>query len=198
MLQNSPKSMLKEELLTILRDCNLTPDRAYTVLDDKLRIKHWRLEFETRRDYATARDILQAQPRIGSRPINLSPLTGAAARPLTDPVNKLMKNFRDRSLLMLGVPDEVKIDTVERFFEGFNISPLGVWHFWCDLDEATKMYYQNLRNRGDDPVDGLMDQRHRERRTLVRFVTRAEALRALREKQGAFLQEAHIELRLIQ
>lgn len=194
-LTNAPKYVLKYEILRFFSGCNLAPEDVFGMVDDRIRLQYWCLMFPTRADFERARILASEKLRIGNRTIRIEELSGEEQQrvlTLSKRPSELPLEFRGTSLLMIGVPEEVKTDSIERFFQGFALAPFGIRHFRA-LHENVRT---PMRNRAKGDTRASMDVL--ERRTVIKFQNPAEALRALREKQREFLEDRAVEMRLIQ
>ncbi|CAI5468655.1 unnamed protein product [Closterium sp. Yama58-4] len=128
-LLNVPRMVLKEELLRSFRNPALTPADVFTVLDDRLHTLHWQLEFKSPDDYSKARELVELYKRGGSR-IRLQELSPRDHELAfhTKHHNAELRQWRDVSLIMTGLPDDVKTDDIEQFFEDYMLHPPSVYH----------------------------------------------------------------------
>ncbi|CAI5472425.1 unnamed protein product [Closterium sp. Yama58-4] len=194
-LLNVPRMMLKEEVLRSFRYAApaLTPADVFTVLDDRLHTLHWQLEFKSPEDYCKARDLMENFKRQGSRIRlqELSPRDHELAFHKRHH-NAELRQWRDVSLIMTGLPDDVKTDDIEQFFEDYMLHPPSVYH--VRIERRGVPTPMRLRMKGETrPIVDLV-----ERRAVVRFASQLEALRALREKHREFIGDRMVELSLLQ
>ncbi|CAI5496154.1 unnamed protein product [Closterium sp. Naga37s-1] len=194
-LLNVPRMMLKEEVLRSFRYAApaLTPADVFTVLDDRLHTLHWQLEFKSTEDYSNARGLVENYKRQGSR-IRLQELSSRDHELAFHKKhhNWELRQWRDVSLIMTGLPDDVKTDDIEQFFEDYMLHPPAVYH--VRIERRGVPTPMRLRMKGETrPIVDLV-----ERRAVVRFANQMEALRALREKHREFVGDRMVELSLLQ
>ncbi|GJP55840.1 hypothetical protein CLOM_g14863 [Closterium sp. NIES-68] len=193
-LLNAPRHALKEEVLRKFHGCGLTSADVFTVLDDRLRTLHWHLEFKSTDAFKKAQAILGAQNRLGSRILRLEEYSSRDHQVAfhNKHHNPDLWGWRDVSLIMMGLPDDVKTEEIEQFFEDYMLQPPSVYH--VRLQHMGVKTPVRLRMKGEmRPIIDLV-----ERRAVVRFADQREALRALREKHREFLGDRMVELRLLQ
>eukprot|EP00850_Spirogloea_muscicola_P016664 SM000137S00442 [mRNA] locus=s137:100154:106564:+ [translate_table: standard] len=106
--------------------------------------------------------------------------------------NRIADEFRMHSVVMGNLPDELNTDQVERFFHGFQIPPSGIKHVKLEYKDIRTPLHKRLKGERRKTIDAI------QRRVLVKFRNELEAMRAIRERQGAFLDEMAVELSLLQ
>ncbi|GBG60470.1 hypothetical protein CBR_g5643 [Chara braunii] len=188
---NAPKYCLRSDILRFFEGCNLTPDKMAVAYDSRYRPRNWHLEFDTLEDFQVANALLTRNKFMWPRPIRLeqeSKQEMMAALRLYD-----VTHLRDRTLLMINLPEEVNMEDIERFFEGYSISGQGVKLLRYVHEKVRTPRIKRLQGEWRKTMDNVV-----ERRALVCFTSELEALRALRERQGEYVQDMEIELKLIQ
>eukprot|EP00897_Mesotaenium_endlicherianum_P005746 jgi/Mesen1/519/ME000104S10609 len=167
-LSNVPRYALASEVVSFFDGCNLRPEDVSTVVDEKVRIRHWRLRFHSRSDFDEAVQIAILKKRLGTRVLRLD------------------------EIVMLNCPDELKSDAIEHFFEGYSLAPHAIHHVRILHDRVKTP--QHIRLRGEwRPFTSYY-----ERRALVKFTTPLEALRAMRERAHCILDDRPVEIKLLQ
>ncbi|CAI5935458.1 unnamed protein product [Closterium sp. NIES-64] len=192
-LLNVPRMVLKEELLRSFCNPALTSADVFTVLDDRLHTLHWQMEFKSPEDYSKARELVELYKREGSR-IRLQELSPRDHELAFHKKhhNWELRHWRDVSLILTGLPDDVKTDDIEQFFEDYMLHPPAVYH--VRIERRGVPTPMRLRMKGETrPIVDLV-----ERRAVVRFANQMEALRALREKHREFVGDRMVELSLLQ
>eukprot|EP00271_Cylindrocystis_brebissonii_P021636 TRINITY_DN7850_c0_g2_i1.p1 TRINITY_DN7850_c0_g2~~TRINITY_DN7850_c0_g2_i1.p1 ORF type:complete len:393 (+),score=65.76 TRINITY_DN7850_c0_g2_i1:346-1524(+) len=191
---NAPRYVLKSELVAFFQGSGLREEDVSSVVDERLKMLSWRLVFPSEAEYKRARQCVLQKRRIGCRAVRLDQVPLHELRRESDPrhPNHVADGFRGTSLIMTGAPDDASSELIERFFEGYNLAPYALRHI--------KVYHENVRT----PLRMRLEGEWRptidlvERRTLVKFQTKSDCLRALRELHKEFLGDRPVELRLLQ
>ncbi|CAI5987205.1 unnamed protein product [Closterium sp. NIES-65] len=186
-------SVVKLERYSTFRNAALTSTDVLTVLDDQLHTLHWQMEFKSPEDYSKARELVELYKREGSR-IRLQELSPRDHELAFHKKhhNWELRHWRDVSLILTGLPDDVKTDDIEQFFEDYMLHPPAVYH--VRIERRGVPTPMRLRMKGETrPIVDLV-----ERRAVVRFANQLEALRALREKHREFVGDRMVELSLLQ
>eukprot|EP00850_Spirogloea_muscicola_P020676 SM000223S07304 [mRNA] locus=s223:42055:43360:- [translate_table: standard] len=171
-----------------------------------------RLTLASEQQFNKVQAIVNARKRIGTRVVKLSLEDEEQLRQEEENhkhPNRIADEFRmhsvrsathaglalgrgSKSVVMGNLPDELNTDQVERFFHGFQIPPSGIKHVKLEYKDIRTPLHKRLKGERRKTIDAI------QRRVLVKFRNELEAMRAIRERQGAFLDDMAVELTLLQ
>eukprot|EP00850_Spirogloea_muscicola_P003997 SM000016S01985 [mRNA] locus=s16:990402:991793:- [translate_table: standard] len=194
-LHNVPKYALRGEVAALLAAAGVRPQDCATVVDDRYSFRHWRLTLASEQQFNKVQAIVNARKRIGTRVVKLSLEDEEQLRQEEENhkhPNRIADEFRMHSVVMGNLPDELNTDQVERFFHGFQIPPSGIKHVKLEYKDIRTPLHKRLKGERRKTIDAI------QRRVLVKFRNELEAMRAIRERQGAFLDDMAVELSLLQ
>ncbi|XP_002988209.2 bromodomain-containing protein 4 isoform X2 [Selaginella moellendorffii] len=181
-LHNLPRQILKNDIVNYFSELNLQKDSVHMTYDEKFYPLYAHIAFDSTEALKNAVKILQTKGRLGGRIVKMESFV--QFMPPTHPqMTEHLNKYLGRMLLMLHIPPEGRIEDLERFFDGYGFDPSAL-----SMLDAVQMTLARFPKEGNRMV----------RRAAIGFCSSLEAMRALREKQGDFVLNEPIELRLIQ